>query len=72
LREGRPAPIVFVNARTLPAGIVQQSLAEHLPDRLPTLNADRVDSLDFDGPLAAAAINPKHMALDLGQPPPTG
>jgi hypothetical protein len=61
-----------VAAGALLADIVQQSLSDLPPDCFATVKTDRVDSLDFDDPLAAAAGNPKHVALDLGQPPLTG
>jgi hypothetical protein len=61
-----------VAAGALLARAIEQPLANLFPDRLRTVKPDRVDRLDFDGPLAAAARNPNHMALDLGQPPLTG
>jgi hypothetical protein len=51
----------------LQTGVVQQPLRDVLPDSLPSIEADRVDSLDFHGALAAAAGDPQHVALDLGQ-----
>jgi len=55
-----------VTTGTLLAGVVQQPLPDVLPDRLGTVKPDRVDSLDFHGPLAAAAGDPQDVALDLG------
>jgi hypothetical protein len=41
-------------AGPLLAGIVQQSLSYILPDRLRSIQADRIGLLDFDEPQAAA------------------
>jgi hypothetical protein len=49
------------------AGVVQQSLPDVLPDCVTAVKADGVQPLDFDGPHAAAASDPQHVLLDLGQ-----
>jgi hypothetical protein len=48
------------------AGIVQQALADILPDGFRPIQPDRVSLLYLDDALAAAARHPEHMAFDLG------
>jgi hypothetical protein len=67
LLERRPAPVFFIPARTLSARVVQQPLRNLLPDGVAAIKPDRVDGLDFYGPLAAAAGDTQHMTLDLRQ-----
>ncbi len=55
LLERGPAAVFFVAAGPLSAGIVEQPLAEVLPNRLGTGEPDGVGLLDLDGPTAAAA-----------------
>ncbi len=50
------------------AGIVQQALADVLPDRVRTVEADGIGLLDFDGPAAAAAADPQYMLGNFRQP----
>jgi hypothetical protein len=54
------------------AGIVQQSLADVLPDHLRSIQAGRIGLLDFDDPQTAATGHPQNVALNLGQPRLTG
>src|ERR1700761_4684832 len=69
LLERWPAPVVFVAADPLRAGIVEQALANLFPDRVWAVKPDGVGLLDFDGPAAAAAGDPQQMALDFGKLP---
>ena len=50
------------------ARIVQKPLRDVFPDDVAAIVADRIDGLDFDGPLAAPARDPQHVALDLHEP----
>ncbi len=65
--ERRPAPVFFVPAGALLAGVVEQPLRDVLPDRVAAIQADRIGSLDFHGPLAAAAGDAQHVALNFGK-----
>jgi hypothetical protein len=49
--ETRPAPVFFVSPGVLLAGIVQEPLRDAFPDGVAAAQADRIDGLDFDGPL---------------------
>ena len=55
----------FVPAGTNLARVVKQALRDVLPGRLASVHAYRIDGLDLDRPLAAAAGNAQYMALDL-------
>jgi hypothetical protein len=63
----RPAAVLFVAAGPLLAGVVDQPLADVSPDRLGAGEPDGVSLLDLDGPPAAAAADPQHVLLYLGQ-----
>ena len=63
--ETWPTPVVLVAAGSLLACIVQQPLPDLLPDRFPTVEAYRIDGLDFYGALAAAARDAQHVTLDI-------
>jgi hypothetical protein len=52
-------------AGPLLTGVVQEPVPDFLPDRLPAVEADRIDRLDFHGALAAVAGDAQHVALDL-------
>ena len=67
--ERRPAAVLFVAAGSVLAGVVEQPLADLLPDRLGAVQADGVGLLDFDDALAAAARDAQHVALDFGKLP---
>lgn len=51
-------------ASALLAGIVEQPLRGVLPGRLAAIRSDCIGGLDFEGPLAAAASDAQHVALD--------
>jgi hypothetical protein len=53
--ERRPAPVFFMPASGLLAGVVEQSLRNVPPDRVASIQSDCIGGLDFDGPLAATA-----------------
>ena len=72
LLERRPAAVFFVAAGPDLTGITQQPLTYVLSDGVRTKEPDCAHRLDFNGPLAATARNPKHVALYLGQPPLAG
>jgi 8-hydroxy-5-deazaflavin:NADPH oxidoreductase len=55
-------------AGALLAGVVEQPLRDVLPDGVAAVEPDRVDGLDFHGPLAAAAGDTQQVALDLHKP----
>jgi hypothetical protein len=63
-----PAAVFFQAAGPLLTGIVQQPLADILPDRLGAGEPDGVDLLDLNGAAAAAAGDPQQVSLYLGQP----
>jgi hypothetical protein len=63
----RPAPVFFVSSGALLAGVVEQSLRDILPDRVAAIQSDCIGGLDFHGPLAAAAGDAQHVALNLGK-----
>ena len=65
LLERRPAPVFFMPAGALLAGVVEQPLRDVLPDRVAAVQADRVGGLDFHGALAAAAGDAQHVTLNL-------
>src|SRR5882757_7295383 len=65
--KSRPAPVFFVSSGALLAGVVEQSLRDVLPDRVAAIQSDCIGSLDFDGPLAAAAGDAQHVALNLAK-----
>jgi hypothetical protein len=54
-------------ASALLAGVVEQSLRDILPDRVAAIQSDGIRSLDFDGPLAAAAGDAQDVALNFGK-----
>ena len=54
-------------AGPLLAGVVEQPLADVLPDGLGSGQPDGVGLLDFDGAAAAAAGDPQQVSLDVGQ-----
>ena len=62
--KSRPAPVFFVSSGALLAGVVEQSLRHVLPDRVAAIQSDCIGGLDFDGPLAAAAGDAQHVALN--------
>jgi hypothetical protein len=68
LLERRPAPVFFVSSRALLARIVQEALRDSFPDRVPAVEADRVDGLDFHGSLAPPAGDAQDVALNLRKP----
>jgi hypothetical protein len=53
-----------VSSGALLAGVVEQSLRDVLPDRVAAIQSDCIGGLDFHGPLATAARNPQHVALN--------
>jgi hypothetical protein len=55
LLERGPAAILFVETGALAARVVQEALADVLPDRVRTVKADGIGLLYFDGPAAASA-----------------
>src|SRR5438876_1261010 len=67
--KSRPAPVFFVSSGALLAGVVEQSLRDVLPDRVAAIQSDCVGGPDFHGPLAAAAGDPQHVALNFGKTP---
>ena len=54
-------------AGALLAGVVEQPLRDVLPDRVAAIQSDCIGGLDFHGPLAAAAGDAQHVALNLGK-----
>ena|GEM_PF-7060705 len=66
--ERRPAPVFFMPAGALLAGVVEQSLRHVLPKRVATIQSDCIGLLDFHGPLAASAGDTQDMALNFGKP----
>src|SRR5882757_7123465 len=65
--KSRPAPVFFMSAGALLAGIVEQPLRDVLPDRVAAIQSDCIGGLDFHGPLAATAGDAQHVALNLGK-----
>src|SRR5213080_3433684 len=59
-----PAPVFFMSASALLAGVVEQSLRDVLPERVAAIQSDCIGGLDFDGPLAAAAGDAQHVTLN--------
>jgi hypothetical protein len=55
-----------MTSRALLASVVEQPRPDVLPDRMLAIEADRVDSLNLDDAIAAAAGHPQHVARDLG------
>ena len=51
-------------AGALLAGVVEQSLRDVLPDRVAAIQSDCIGSLDFHGPLAAAARDAQDVVLN--------
>src|SRR5258708_29140364 len=72
--KSRPAPVFFVSSGALLAGVVEQSLRDVLPDRVAAIQSDCIGGLDFHRPLASAAGDAQHPALNLGKTslPPLG
>lgn len=62
--ERWPAPVFFISAGALLAGIVEQPLRDVLPDRVVAIQSDCIGSLDFYGSLAAATGDAEHVALN--------
>jgi hypothetical protein len=54
-----------VSSGALLARTVEQPLRDILPNCVAAIKSDRIDGLDFHGPLAAAAGDAQHMALDI-------
>jgi DNA end-binding protein Ku len=54
-------------AGALLASVVEQPLRNVLPDRVASIQSDCIGGLDFDDPLAAAAADAQHVALNLGK-----
>ena len=50
------------------ARVVQQALADIPPERVSTVQSDRIDLLVLDHPSAAAAAHPKQMPRNMVQP----
>jgi hypothetical protein len=48
------------------ARIVEQPLCDIFPDCLSAVDADRIDSLDFHGPLATAAGGTQYVPGNIG------
>jgi hypothetical protein len=67
LKRG-PATAFLKASRTLRAGVVQETLADVLPDRLGAGQPDSICLLDLDGPAAAGAPHPQNMLGNFGQP----
>jgi hypothetical protein len=65
--ETRPTSVFFVPAGALLACIIKQPLGDVPPNCVATIKSDRIDGLDFHGPLAAAAGHAQHVALDFRQ-----
>jgi hypothetical protein len=49
------APVIFMSAGALLAGVVEQPMCDVLPDRVAAIQSEGIDSRDFHDPLAAAA-----------------
>jgi hypothetical protein len=64
----RPASILLETAGPDLAAVVEQALANVLPDRMRTEKLHGVEALDLDGPPAAPAFHPEKFAGDLRQP----
>ena len=62
--ERRPAPVFFIPAGALLAGVVEQPLRDVLPDRVAAIQSDCIGGLDFHGPLTAAAGDAQYVALN--------
>jgi hypothetical protein len=62
--ERRPASVLFMSASALLAGVVEQPQRDILPDRVAAIQSDCIGSLDFHGPLAAAAGDTQNVALN--------
>src|SRR5450631_1294679 len=56
--EHRPAAVLFMAARPLLAGVVQQAPTDVLPDRRRPVEADGIGLLDLDDAAAAGARHP--------------
>ena len=65
----RPAAVFLVTPRPLPTGVVQQPLADILPDGTLAVETYGINLLYFDGPPAAPADHPQEMLGNFGQPP---
>jgi hypothetical protein len=63
----RPASILLETAGPDLAAVVEQALANVLPDRMRTEKLHGVEALDLDGPPAAPAGDPQQVSLYLGQ-----
>ena len=56
-----------MSSGALLAGVVEQPLRDVLPDRVAAIQSDCIGGLDFHGPLAAAAGDAQHVALNFGK-----
>lgn len=68
LFECRPTAVFLRAAGPLGAGVVQQSLADILPERVRTIETSGICLLDLDDPGTAAAAHPQNMLRNLAQP----
>ena len=68
LLERGPAPVLFVTAGPLLAGVVEQPLRRRPSRPRPAIEPDGIGLLDLDGPAAAGAGHPQNMLGNFGQP----
>jgi hypothetical protein len=54
-------------ARSICAGLVEETLADILPDRALPVEPDRVCLLDFDDPQATLTLDAQDVLLDIGE-----
>ena len=64
----RPASVLLEAACPGLAAVVEQALANVLPDRMRTEELHGIEALDLDGPRATPALDPEQFARDLRQP----
>jgi hypothetical protein len=69
LPEIRPAAILFMPSRPDLAAVVEQALADVLPNCMRPEQLHRVEPLDLDTAEASIALDPEQFAGDLGKPP---
>lgn len=63
-----PAAVFLVPAGAIGAGLIEQPLADVLPDRMRPIEPDRVHLLDFDGAQAAYALDAQNVTRDFEEP----
>src|ERR1700744_761815 len=65
LLKRRPATVLFVPACPLLTGVVEQLLPDVLPYCPGSVEAERINLLNLNGPAAPTTSNPQQVSLDL-------